>query len=587
MEYPKLRELKTSRDMSSTFRGYNHNLRIADGEFYDMVNLSSDNWPVMTVRRRRGVYARPENTQGLIGKNGLCYVDGENFVVNGTVVQMGLSSKQEDCPKQLVSMGAYVIILPDKMWINTMDLSQFGKIEAHYASADQVQFSLCRADGSVYTKISETKPEITEDMESGKEEVPVWLDTSTEPHSLKQYSLATGIWTTVASTYIKIAAEGIGKEFAVYDAVKISGVQDEALQDLNATMTIWSKDDDYIVVTGIIDKVTTQAEAISVSRAMPEMDFVIESENRLWGCRYGTAANGETVNEIYASKLGDFKNWNSFMGLSTDSYAVSLGTDGPFTGAITYLGYPTFFKENAIHSIYGSSPSKYQMQSVICPGVQKGSHRSLAIVNEVLLYKGTQGVFAYNGAMPSLISGQFGSEIYTDAVAGGHRGKYYISMLGSNGEAALFAYDTEKTMWHKEDDLRVSAFCSSGDELYFIDERDGVIGTVYGSGTEDSRAVKWMAQTGVLGADLPDSKYLSKIAVRMMIPTGARAKISVEYDSGGYWEHLCTLTGRNLRSFTIPVRLRRCDHLRLKLEGEGDVRVYSITKTIYEGSDVV
>ena len=37
---------------------------------------------------------------------------------------------------------------------------------------------------------------------------------------------------------------------------------------------------------------------------MPNMDFVIESENRLWGCRYGIANNGEVVNEIFA-KMGD------------------------------------------------------------------------------------------------------------------------------------------------------------------------------------------------------------------------------------------------------------------------------------------
>ena len=74
------------------------------------------------------------------------------------------------------------------------------------------------------------------------------------------------------------------------------------------------------------------------------MDFVIESGNRLWGCRYGKALNGETVNEIYASKLGDFRNWYCFAGISTDSYTASVGTDGAFTGAVTYMGRPIFFK---------------------------------------------------------------------------------------------------------------------------------------------------------------------------------------------------------------------------------------------------
>ena len=69
----------------------------------------------------------------------------------------------------------------------------------------------------------------------------------------------------------------------------------------------------------------------SPRRSVPEMDFVIESGNRLWGCKYGVV-DGKAVNEIYASKLGDFKNWNCYAGRSTDSYVATRGSDGPFTG---------------------------------------------------------------------------------------------------------------------------------------------------------------------------------------------------------------------------------------------------------------
>ena len=76
---------------------------------------------------------------------------------------------------------------------------------------------------------------------------------------------------------------------------------------------------------------------------------MIECGNRLWGCKYGLV-DGETVNEIYASKLGDFKNWNCFAGLSTDSYAAARGSDGPFTGAADYLGQPRFSSRRTVWS---------------------------------------------------------------------------------------------------------------------------------------------------------------------------------------------------------------------------------------------
>ena len=115
MNYPKLRVLQTSRQMVDTFKGYNHNLRINDGEFFDMKNMTSDSYPVLSPRGKRGIYASPDSPTGLIAKDALCYVDGACIVINGYPIDLGLN----DEPKQLVSMGAYVIILPDKKYINT------------------------------------------------------------------------------------------------------------------------------------------------------------------------------------------------------------------------------------------------------------------------------------------------------------------------------------------------------------------------------------------------------------------------------------------------------------------------------------
>ena len=113
--YPELRELPATREMIDVFRGYNHNLRIGDGEFYDMKNLSSVNYPVLSPRPKRGVYASPAALGGMIGKDTLCYVDGSDFVINGNRIKMGLNA--EGVPKTLISMGAYVIIMPDKKYI--------------------------------------------------------------------------------------------------------------------------------------------------------------------------------------------------------------------------------------------------------------------------------------------------------------------------------------------------------------------------------------------------------------------------------------------------------------------------------------
>ena len=588
--FPTINETSSSREMIDVFQGYNHKLKIDEGQFYDMKNLSSANYPILSPRGQRGVYASPTLPLGMVAKDTLCYVDGSKFVMDQYSVDMGLNSEE----KTLVSMGAYVIILPDKKYINTADITDFGNIEATVTTAGNVSFTLCRLDGTDYSAayVQASEP-------SSPDNMTLWIDTSSTPHALKQWSESSGMWVTVATTYIRISATGIGIPFEKHDGITISGLEGVTLTDmdgnpiddggqlaaLEGSAIVWDKGDDFIVVVGILDVTRTITNAITIKRSMPNMDYVVEANNRLWGCRYGVADNGEVVNEIYASKLGDFKNWNCFMGISTDSYAVSCGTDGQFTGAITHLGYPIFFKEGFLHKVYGNYPSNFQVQTTACRGVQRGCSRSLAIVNEILYYKARGAVCAYDGSLPTEISAALGDVQYFEAVGGAHGNKYYLSMKDSSNLWHLFVYDTAKGMWHHEDNTHADCFCSCREEMYFIDHADKKIRTVFGGGTKDTKPVEWMAETGVIGVDSPDKKYLSRLTVRMWLDIGTQVYFFVQYDSGGEWEHLFTMTGNNLRSFAVPIRPKRCDHLRIRIVGEGDARIYSIAKVIEEGSD--
>ena len=583
MEYPTLNVKQKSRQMSDAFGGYNHNLRISDNEFYDMRNMTSDYYPVLAPRKRRGVYKSGISATGIIAKEKLCYVDGTAFVVGDDRIEMGLT----DSTKDLISMGAYVIIMPDRKFINTIKNGteyEHGDIDAIFTTTADVKFQLCTLTGDAYENATESATAPT-DPKNGD----LWIDTSSVPHTLKKYSDSNAMWVSIATTYIKVSSTGIGKEFKQYDGVKISGITAEGLTSLNSAHALWGCGDDYIIIVGMLDKVTTQTVAqgkITVARKMPDMDFIVESNNRLWGCKYGKNDDGEVVNEIYACKQGDFKNWNCFMNLSTDSYAVSCGSDGQFTGAITHLGYPLFFKENCIHKVYGDYPANFRLQNTTCRGVQRGSHRSLAIVNETLYYKASSAVCAYDGSLPVEMSAVLGEIRYSEAIAAAHGNKYYITMKTADGAYHLFVYDTAKGMWHKEDDLQVDGFCSYMNEMYAIDHGTKDIITMLGSGTQDNKRVPWMVETGLVGMSLPDMKYISRLLVRMSLEVGAKVEIGIQYDSMGDWEKVCDMTATSLRSFSVPVRPRRCDHFRIRIEGEGEGRIYSITKTIEQGSDI-
>lgn len=578
MRMPLIPEQAISRDMIDTFRGYNHNPKINPNEFYNMENMTSDFYPLLAPRRRRGLWKEVPGITGMIAKEKLCYTQGSDFVMGDARYDLGLNDQRKD----LISMGAFVIIMPDKKYINTVQPEERGDIENQVVTGEDVQFQLSTIEGEIYegATVSDTAP-------GSPQNGALWIDTSSSPHSLKKYSEATSAWVSIASTYVRISSTGIGKGFERYDGVQISGIVSDKLKDLNGTLTIWDKGDDYLVLMGIIDEAVTQKAAegsITIQRRMPEMDFIIESENRLWGCRYGTNRHGEVVNEIYCCKLGDFKNWECFMGLSTDSYMASCGTTGPFTGAVAHMGYPLFFKEDCFHKVFGSIPANFQIQTTACRGVQKGSHRSMAVVNEVLYYKSGAAVCAYDGSLPAEISYCLGNERYSGAVGGGHGNKYYISMADLDGQYHLFVWDTAKKLWHREDNYQADGFCAFGGDLFSLEHGTGrVLQMTRGDGSGEEKC-EWFVETGEIGLELPDMKYISRLLVRASLDVGTEMRIFARYDFSEEWEPLFALRSAQLKSYEVPIRPKRCDYMKLRIEGDGPGKIYSITKSLMKGS---
>lgn len=603
MKLPTLAEIVTTRDMVDAFGGYNHNMRIGNGEFYDTKNTTSSYYPLLSPRPKRGLYKESTTPiTGIIEKDTLCHIEGSYFYFNGKPYDLNLSVDYDDNgnikPKSLISMGAYVIIMPDKKYFNIANDEDFGRIEKSVTPDGSISFELCKLDGEAF-KDAEGNEVTLENIAnptapSSPNNMDYWIDTSSVPHTLKQYSTTNEQWVSIPTTYIKIKIPGYGSgspiPFKEGDGVTISGITVEGLTDLNNTMVVWASGDDYIVVTGILSKVATQEGGMTIARTMPDMDFVIESKNRLWGCKYGIIEDSVTkakrfVNEIYASKLGDFRNWNCFSGISTDSYVVSVGTDGQWTGAITHMGYPLFFKENCVHKVYGDT-LPFGVQDTACRGVQRGCDKSLSIVNEVLYYKARSAVCAYDGSLPVEISSALGDVSYHNAAAGTLGNKYYISMADDEGIYHMFTYDTKMGLWHREDNTHASTFCTCRGNLYYIDS-DNTIKSVIGSGdTLITNDIEWMAETGIIGVDMPDKKYISRIDVRLSLEVGARVFFHIQYDSSRTWEHLFTMTGTSLQTFAIPIKPKRCDHLRLRIEGIGEAKIFSICKTIEQGSDV-
>ncbi|MBR6826374.1 MAG: hypothetical protein IKM59_07495, partial [Oscillospiraceae bacterium] len=335
---------------------------------------------------------------------------------------------------------------------------------------------------------------------------------------------------------------------------------------------------DFIVVEGTIATLRMETELLQfeVRAPAPYMDFLIAHENRMWGCRYGEDRDGGFVNEIYACALGDFSSWYRYEGIVSDSYALSLGEPGPFTGAAVVGGYPVFFKENSIHKVYGSTPSTFSLQSIPCVGIAPGSEKSPALLQNGLIYQGRDGFYLYDGSLPVRISGDLGQKVYRNAVSGTQGHLYYAACEAEDGSHPVLCYDSLRKLWHRESALRPKEFLESDGILYYRTDSPGLFALGGKVGAPAESLVYWEAVSGIFREEAMEKGVLVGLRLRLALEPGSALDLYGEFDSSGVWEPLGSLGGRRLSLQEIPFRIRPCDHFRLKLRGRGDGRIHSL-----------
>lgn len=592
MKYPSLNPLPTTVRMIDTFRGYNHNEKIRDGEWYDTQNITTKYYPMFANRAKRGTAYQLANGQGMLAKEKLAYVDNNRLYYDGAATPVRNLTAGE---KQLVSFGAYICVFPDGRYYNTADPTDYGWMDSEYTTSGNIYYSSCLKDGTTYTQtVATTAP-------SSPANGQYWLDTSETPYVLKRYSEALLAWVTV-SRYTKIKfmtrgvipadfAEGDGIEVTTSDATmaeKLGLEWDERISKYKKYFTIVklggsTTEDDWIVIQATLEATTNSTAVIKISRSLPQMDYVVNLKNRLWGCYYGQI-NGEMINEIYCCALGDFKNWSKYEGLSTDSFTASVGTDGPWTGAASFMGYALFFKDDHIHTVAVSAKGAHEISDVAARGVQFGCSDSLQIVDGTLFYKSKDGVCAYQGGAPVLVSQALGDVKYYDAAAGAFGQNYYISMRDSANNWNLFVYDTAKRLWAREDDSHALWFGTIGEELYMMTSDFSILALNGTIGTPENKT-EWSATSGIMAYEYPNKKYISRYNIRMQMEENAVMHVFIEYDSSGDWENAGTVAFHGTGTMTLPVKTRRCDHMRLRLTGYGNVKIFSISRILMQGSD--
>ena len=116
-----------TRQMLSVFGGYNHNTVISEGEFYEMTNMTSNLYPVLSSRPSRKGYANHAECVMWVGDKRIS-LQPPHVVIGketDTVIDLGLQSGVEH---RAVVSGAYLVIFPEAVFVNLMRLTERGAL---------------------------------------------------------------------------------------------------------------------------------------------------------------------------------------------------------------------------------------------------------------------------------------------------------------------------------------------------------------------------------------------------------------------------------------------------------------------------
>ena len=610
--------LGNTRQLLRAFGGLNETYGCSEAEYSAGVNFSARDFPALSTRTPRRKLRALTGLNGMYHLNGLLTVCGRDITYTPDDAAAPAVTKADavtDGRKALVGIGTKILIFPDKLAFDTADGSVTA-LGALWTAADKsVTFAPCDAAGKTYQVEAFGRDEPADPADG-----QLFLRVEDADHpwrydsTLEMYSKNSGSWAAIPLEYCRITAAGLGKLFRQWDTVTVQGAAAEAAgqsPELNGDQIVYDMGEDWLRVRctpqgeyfygtlvqnaaaaqwqsmdGKQHRSVDAAQTVSMERRVPELDFVTECDNRVWGCN-------SRENVIYGCKLGDPTNWFSYRGIAEDSYAVTVGSDGPFTGAATCLGSVLFFKENALHKLYGSKPSDFQLSSLRCRGVARNAASSLCVLNETLYYLSPDGVMAWDGSIPTKVSEKLNtarlSNVQT-AVGGALDGRYYLYLARDSGregdalEERLLVYDTERGLWQEEDGCSY-AMASTGGQLYLWDGHD--IWAADPSHERDWKTIEGVEETvdfelitGAFGMDEAEDRYLSRLTLQMDAVCASTVELAICYDDGP-WEKLAqwAVAGKQKR-FDLHLAPRRCGMFRLRLTGKGQITLRSLARTL-------
>lgn len=568
MQIPIRNATQNNKINAAAFYGFNRTDKGQNGEFKDMVNMSSDHYPCLSPRKpRKSVINDISNIRAVIAPK---YCDTEEITTFTGVAGTSFYYNDDVKPFEDTAMK-----IPENGNVTLVDFNGFIIICVYrdddnncmyyynYAAKDdgKVHRMEKTVTGTTFTAGTKGDPETDAEVQN-------WI-----AHKDKNFK-----WTDYFDIGASICFSGftndrnntteIDSRFEKADATRPISCIVEKIEGNILYFQMYNYAHTRLVLTKDSGTVSIGDDGLTINTRIPVMNHVCIHNNRLWG----TNPSGEY---IYASKLGDCFNFNCFMGLANDSYYAEIGTKGDFVGIVSYRDNLVAFKRDYIHHIYGDKSSNYtipkQLADCGCIDI-----RSAVEIGAVLYFLGYNGFYEYTGGQPAIISTALNAQ-YKSAIGMSDGVKYYVSAVRrDNGKTELLVYDTRYRLWHKEDEFDAIGYFRWHNDLYMASDSE-----VYRCNNGDE-AVEWYADSVNLYENIFDDKGVNEIWIRAKIEEGSSVTVFTRVN-GGEWSEHNTLLPQGLKVYRVPVRFKKDEYFNYKLEGIGAAVIYDIEYIAYIG----
>ncbi len=562
MNYEKSIAASAGKVLYKGFLGINRRMKTEGGEFYDMENMSHSEYPcirsergyksagasleedtvikkLIIPRRQSGGFTGftgvASYTQNSATYNGI-FVDNENKCTlteftdavdyNGSIIALPQFNGYVYAMEANASNPNEALIYPQS---NSWSMYCYNEYPSSSASNYVTQLKLTEVPNSWYTSTFSKRYAVGENIVLYGLKDSMAACNTIYPRSSVDYSNITSPVSIVIKSY---SFSGSNSSGTITIVVELRNVKGEVIPWPASVSS------------------NSGAQYGAIKKYMPKVTYGCVAHNRIWCC----SENGE---EVLASALGKPLEYYEFNGVSTDSWNVSVGTPGRFTGIAPWQSRVIVFKTEYTQVIYGTTPNDFGIERTYNIGCI--DRQSIANAGGMLIWLSYDGFYAYGGGMPEKISDKLNTK-YVSAVAFTDGIRYYARCEQENGEKELIVYDTKRGLWSKLSDMDIVSGDFYEGKLYVC--------------TQDSMYIMKEGEYGDFYMESPELTF-DTFHDKSIICATIRCKINSGFINfytsvnGGEWvaHRAISQTGKH----RLPIRYSPGDILRFRIEGSGDV----------------